>query len=79
MFFGQQLNAIRKDRNFTAQYMADKLNITLRSYRMYESGNRSPSIDTLVKIADILDVSLDYLLCRYEWMESHGVSFDEFR
>ena len=77
MLFGQQLNAIRKDRKLTAQYMADQLKIGLRTYRMYESDDRSPSIDTLVNIADILDVSLDYLLCRYEWMESHGVSFDE--
>ena len=79
MLFGQQLNAIRKDRKLTAQYMADQLKIGLRTYLMYESDDRSPSIDTLVNIADILDVSLDYLLCRYEWMEAHGVSFDEPR
>ena len=77
--FCQQLNSIRKNRGFTAQYMADQLQIALRSYRMYESGDRSPSLEMLVKIADILDVSIDYLLCRYEWMESHGVSFGEYQ
>lgn len=76
--FGQQLNSIRKSRGYTAQYMSDRLQVALRSYRMYESGDRSPSLDMLVKIADILDVSTDYLLCRYDWMESHGVSADEF-
>ena len=74
--FCQQLNAIRKSRGYTAQYMADQLSVALRSYRMYESGDRSPSLEMLVKIADILDVSTDYLLCRYEWMEAHEVPVD---
>ena len=74
--FCQQLNTTRKSRGYTAKYMADQLSIALRSYRMYESGDRSPSLEMLVKIADILDVSTDYLLCRYDWMEAHGVSVD---
>lgn len=75
--FGQRLNETRKSKNITAQKMADSLQIALRSYRMYESGNRFPSLDMLVKIADILEVSTDYLLCRDEFLMSHGVSADE--
>lgn len=75
--FCQQLNRTRKSKGFTAQQMADQLQVALRSYRMYESGDRSPSLEMLVKIADILDVSTDYLLCRYDWMSSHGVSVGE--
>ena len=75
--FGQRLNETRKAQNITAQKMANSLQISLRSYRMYESGNRSPSLDVLVKIADILEVSTDYLLCRDEFLISHGVSVDE--
>lgn len=74
--FGQRLNTTRKLRGFTAQYMADKLQIALRSYRMYESESRYPSLDMLVNIADLLDVSTDYLLCRDEFLQSHAVSFD---
>lgn len=77
--FCKQLNLVRKSRNFTAQHMADQLQISLRSYRMYESGDRSPSLEMLINIADLLDVSTDYLLCRYEWMASHGVSVDEYQ
>lgn len=76
--FSQRLNFIRKTRNITAQQMADYLSIGLRSYRNYESGDRFPSPDILVKIADKLDVSIDYLLCRDEWLKSHAISFDEF-
>ena len=75
--FPKRLNAIRKRKGFTALQMANMLNIVIRSYRSYESGDRCPSLDVLVKIADILDVSIDYLLGRDEWLKSHGVSFDE--
>lgn len=61
--FSIRLNETRKSKGFTAQQMADKLLISLSTYRKYESGHRSPSLDTLVRIADILGVSTDYLLC----------------
>nr|DAG52950.1 MAG TPA: repressor protein [Caudoviricetes sp.] len=62
----RRLNQWRKTRCYTAQEMADLLCIGLRSYRNYESGDRSPSLDILVQIADILEVSTDYLLGRTE-------------
>lgn len=76
--FGQRLNAVRKSRGYTAQYMADSLQIVLRSYRMYESGDRFPSLDMLVKIADVLNVPTDFLLCRDDYLKSLGVSVDVF-
>lgn len=66
--FKDRLNQVRKQRGFSAQHMADYLNIGLRSYRNYESGDREPSLDMLVKIADKLDVSIDLLLCRDEFL-----------
>lgn len=64
MTFGKRLNETRKSKGFTAQTMADLLEIGLRSYRAYESDDREPSFSVLVKIADCFDVSTDYLLCR---------------
>ena len=75
--FSERLNSARKSKGYTAQQMADHLSMGLRAYRNYESGNRFPSADTLVKIADKLDISIDYLLGRDEWLKSHGVFFDE--
>ncbi len=63
---GKRLNKVRKERGFTAQEMADRLNVAIRTYRNYESDTTSPSLETLVQIADILDVTTDYLLCREE-------------
>ena len=61
---GDTLNKTRKAQGITAQQMADYLSISLRSYRYFESNGRQPSLQTLVKIADKLDVSTDYLLGR---------------
>ncbi len=74
--FPQRLNETRKSSGYTAQQMADLLSISLRSYRMYESGDRSPSLDMLVHIADILDVSTDFLLCRDSFLESRAIPSD---
>ena len=75
---GSRLNQIRKAKKITAQQMADALYINIRSYRAYESSDRLPSLEALVKIADILNVPTDYLLGRDDYLKSLGVSVDEF-
>ena len=65
--FGKTLNIIRKNNGLTAQYMADKLNINIRSYRAYESNDREPSLGALVKVANALNVSTDFLLGRTDF------------
>ena len=62
--FNIRLNQTRKEKGYTAQQMADKLTISLSIYHKYESGYRSPNLEMLAEIADILEVSADYLLCR---------------
>ena len=62
--FGKRLNAARKQKGYTAQQMADKINVTIRTYRNYESDTTCPSLEILVQLADILNVTTDYLLCR---------------
>lgn len=75
--FNKRLREVRMQKGLTQQTMADNLNIGLRSYQKYEQGERSPSLDCLVLIADIFDVSLDYLLCRDKFIQSHVTSADE--
>lgn len=70
--FKERLNQTRKQAGVSAQQMADALRIGLRSYRNYESGDREPSLDMLVRIADRLDVSIDYLLCRDDFLARHA-------
>lgn len=76
--FGERLNFIRKKRGVTALEMSEYLSMGLRAYRNYESEDRFPSFPVLVKIADKLDISIDWLLGRDEYLRSHGVSVDEY-
>lgn len=70
--FGKRLNETRKSKGFTAQQMADYLSIALRTYRNYESESSYPDYEKLVRIADKLDVSIDYLLCRDDFLSKHA-------
>ncbi len=72
MSFGKRLNLSRKEHGQTAQNMADMLGIGVRSYRAYESDDREPCFEALIKIADFLDVSTDYLLCRDEFLSKNA-------
>ncbi len=75
--FNKRLRSSRMKNNYTQQNMADMLNISLNAYQKYEQSERSPSLDCLIQIADILNVSTDYLLGRDDFLQSLGVSFDE--
>lgn len=62
--FEERLKEQRKMFKLTQRDMAEKLGISQPSYIRYENGSSEPSQENLVKIADIFDVSVDYLLGR---------------
>ena len=66
--FGKRLREVRMERRLTQQKLADSVSVALRSYQCYEQGVREPSLDILVRLADVLHVSTDYLLCRDEFL-----------
>lgn len=76
--FGKRLRAMRMKRHYTQPQMADFINVALRTYQGYEGGTRRPSFEALVQLADVLDVSLDYLMGRDEFMKAHAIPFDEY-
>lgn len=75
--FNKRLREIRLRRHMTQQKMADAIGVALRTYQCYETGTREPSFSLLVRMADVLDVFTDELLCRDSYLTSHGVSVDE--
>ena len=62
--FQERLLEQRKLNKMTQIEVANYLNISQPSYIRYENGSAEPSYDNLVKIADLFDVSIDYLLGR---------------
>ncbi len=59
-----KLKYLREKKNITQQRLAIDLNINQNTVSRYESGKRQADYQTLIKIADYFDVSLDYLLER---------------
>ena len=61
----ERLKEERLYNNLTQLQMAERLNIPLRTYASYEAKttlrHRDPDLDMLVKIATILNTTLDYL------------------
>lgn len=76
--FNQRLRAARMKRGFTQQKMADLLSLSLNAYQKYEQAERNPPLDCLIQIADILEVPTDFLLGRDGFLQSLGVSVDEY-
>lgn len=74
--FKDRLRATRIARGYTLQKMADTIGIALRSYQKYESGDSEPAFDYLVTLANFLDVPIDFLLGRDDYLNSLGVSVD---
>lgn len=62
--FTERLGEARKQKGLKQREMAKHLKIGVRSYQNYEGGQRRPDYETLVAIADLLDVTTDYLLGR---------------
>ena len=62
--FQERLMEQRKLNKLTQRQVADYLQIAQPSYIRYENGSAEPSLDALVKLADLFDVTLDYLFGR---------------
>lgn len=62
MEFKNRLRQLRREYNFTQTKLAKMLGYGASTVSNYESGKNEPSITDLIKLADIFQVSLDYLL-----------------
>lgn len=67
--FSTRLKKLRQQRKLTQEDLGKLINVTKVSISGYENGNRTPDMETLQKIADVLEVSLDYLLGRSEYVD----------
>ena len=64
-----RIRNLREDKDLTQQQMAYILNCSQRCYSHYEAGDRYIPTETLIKIADFHNVSIDYLLGRTDKKE----------
>ena len=62
MPFAERLKELRKQSHLTQVELAKRLGIGQSSYADWERGKKNPTQDNLVKLAQILNVSVDYLV-----------------
>lgn len=58
------LKKIRKEKGISQLKLAMELNMSQNTISRYETGEREPGINELIKIADYFNISIDYLLER---------------
>ena len=62
--FASRLRLLRKVCNMTQKQVAQSLSIDRSTYAYYETDKTKPDYETLLRIAQIFNVSIDYLLGR---------------
>ena len=64
MNIGKKLKELRKSFNLTQDALSQKLKIPRVNYTRYENSKVNPDYETIIKIADFYDISLDELFDR---------------
>ena len=64
MFLGYRLKQLRKSKAMSQEQLGKVLGVSKVSVSGYEKGTRMPSMEVLLKILGIFDVSADYMLGR---------------
>lgn len=77
--FSKTLKQLRRKKGTKQKQLAFYLHCTVGTISNYESGTHCPDLDTLVKLADFYEVSVDYLLGRtscphFADIASHAIS-----
>ncbi len=63
---GKNIKKIRENMKLTQEELAEKLSVTRQAISNYETGKTQPDIETLNKIASILEVSVEELIYGYK-------------
>lgn len=60
--FSERLKEQRKQAKLTQKEIAAQIGVSQQAYQKWEKGDKKPTQDKLTKIAELFDVSVDYLL-----------------
>lgn len=63
--FGEKLRKVREHKGYTLKIVAQKAGVSESLVSQIERNHVSPAIDTLLALADVLDINLEYLFEEY--------------
>lgn len=73
-----RIKELREEYGFTQQELADKINGAKSTIAMYEKEDRKPSLDVLIKLSEIFNCSIDYILCKSDIRKIDAEIKEEF-
>jgi transcriptional regulator with XRE-family HTH domain len=62
MVFGEKLKSVRKTKGWSQEELAEKLFVSRQSVSKWENGQNYPSIEVIIKLSDLFEVTIDELL-----------------
>lgn len=74
--FNENLKIARERKGISQKEMAEQIGVAKSTYSLYESGNREPNVQTIKKIADVLNVTADELLGLEDEPQTIAAHFD---
>ena len=74
--FNENLKLAREKKGLSQKEVAESIGVAKSTYSLYESGNREPNVQTIKKIADILNTSADELLGINDEPQTIAAHFD---
>ena len=69
-----RLKDLREEMNLNQTELAKKVNMSQTGYSKYEVGTNDIPTSILIKLADLYNTSIDYLLCRTDKREAYPKS-----
>ncbi len=63
--FGEKIRAVRERKGYTLKIVAQKAHVSESLVSQIERNRVSPAIDTLLTLADVLDINLEFLFEEY--------------
>lgn len=71
-----RIKILREEFRYTQQDLADRLESSKSVIGLYESETRKPSMEILIKLSEIFNCSIDYILCKTD-IRNPGQQIDD--
>ena len=64
---GKKIQEARKDKGYTQEYVAEKIDKSVDTFRGIENGRSVGSLESLLNICNVLEITLDYIFGDYRF------------
>lgn len=72
---GEKIQTARKNKNYTQEFVAEKVDKSTDTIRGIENGRIVGSVETLINLCNVLDITLDYIF--YDLLERKDEILDK--